>query len=99
MRVSQLGSPPQLSILWICWTFPLLALLTALTIVPLDAAQAYSFAHKQIEGEASNYQKHLKRFKPKSRTVRLPVLLKRADGLLATDARSAASVYATAVAL
>jgi len=99
MRVSQLGSPPQLSILWICWILPLLALLTALTIVPSDAAQASSFAHKQIEGEASNYQKYLKRFKPKSRTVRLPALLKRADGLLATDARSAASVYATAVAL
>lgn len=99
MRVSRLGSKPQPIILWTCWIAPVLAFLSAIALMFANPATAATFAHKQLEREAANYETYLKRFKPKSQKVRLPVLLKQADGLLATDARSAASVYAAAVAL
>ena len=48
--------------------------------------------------EAAKYETYLKRFKPKSGKPKLSALLERADGLIATDARSAANVYAAAIA-
>ncbi len=99
MRVSRPGSPPRSIILWTCWIAPVLAFLSAIALMFANPATAATFAHKQLEREAANYETYLKRFKPKSGKVRLLVLLKQADGLLATDARSAANVYAAAVAL
>ncbi len=98
MRVSRTGSKPQLINLWPCGITPIIVFLSAIAMMFANPATAANFAHKQLDREAANYETYLKRFKPKSSKPKLSALLKQADGLLATDARSAARVYAAGVA-
>mgnify|MGYP001814983613 FL=1 len=98
MRVSRPGSKPQLINLWPCLITPLIVFLAAIALMFANPATAATFAHKQLDREAARYETYLKRFKPKSGKPKLSALLERADGLIATDARSAANVYAAAIA-
>ena len=75
------------------------ALAAAVSTNEARAEGAANFAHQQIDREATNYEKYLERFKPKSGKTSLAPLLSQGAAQLPKDPRVAARSYAVAVAL
>lgn len=89
---------PSLSF-WTLLASLLFALATAVTATSARAEGAAEFAHQQIDQEATNYEKYLERFKPKSGKASLAPLLRQGATQLPKDPRVAARSYAVAVAV